>query len=116
MAFDELKEQAAEAEHQMRRYGNLSADSYRLKAFKVLMRGLLHMTKGAGLAAVALIMLAFFSVAGALYLGEALNSTAAGFLIVGRIYLVLLILAYLFRHKIDSPIIRAFSEYYFDDE
>ncbi len=116
MAFEELKAQAAEAEQHVRRYGNLTVDYYRLKAFKVLMRGLLHMTKGAGLAAVALIMLAFFSVAGALYLGEILESTATGFLIVGSIYLVLLILAFLFRHKLDGPVIKAFSEYYFEDE
>ncbi len=116
MAFDELKAQAAEAEHHMRRYGNLTVDYYRLKAFKVLMRGLLHMTKGAGLTAVALITLVFFSVAGALFLGEALNSAATGFLIVGSIYLVLLVLAYVFRHKLDRPVIRTFSEYYFEDE
>lgn len=116
MAFEELKAQAAEAEHHMRRYGNLTVDYYRLKAFKVLMRGLLHMTKGAGLAALALVALAFFSVAGALYLGEVLESTASGFLIVGSLYLVLLIFAYVFRHKLDQPVIRTFSEYYFEDE
>ena len=80
------------------------------------MRGLLHMTKGVGLAAVALITLGFFSVAGALFLGEALESPATGFLIVGGVYLLLFLLAYAFRDKLDGPFIRTFSEYFFDDE
>ncbi len=63
----------------------------------------------------ALLTLLFLSVAASFALGEALNNVLYGFLVVGAIYLLLAIIGYLLRDRINKPILRVFSKYYFDE-
>ena len=62
-----------------------------------------------------LIMFLFFSsVALALYLGELIGSTAAGFMITSGIYLLVALLAFLARKRIEKFVVNKLSEIYFD--
>jgi high-affinity Fe2+/Pb2+ permease len=114
MAFEELKEKAADAEAGAKAYVQLSAEYYELKAFKIGMRGILYLIKGVVISLLASLTLVFLSVAGAFALGEALESVTLGFLCVGLIYLILLLLAYLLRNKLNKPIIKQFSTFFYE--
>ncbi|MGB5462032.1 MAG: hypothetical protein WBM92_01580 [Aureibaculum sp.] len=60
--------------------------------------------------------LLLFSLAVSYGIGQALDNTFYGFLIVGVFYLVLCFIAYLLRDKLDKPIIKMFSKYYYDED
>jgi uncharacterized membrane protein len=114
MAFDELKQDLMEAEADVRSYMESSDEYLRLKIFKVLMRsvtsGVQFMLIGIGV----VFALLFLSFAASLALSEALDSYYTGFMIVAGFYVVIGILLYVFREKLNAPILRNFSKHYFD--
>ncbi|EAR16597.1 MULTISPECIES: hypothetical protein [Robiginitalea] len=116
MAFDELKERAAEAERDLKEYGQASAEYYKLKAFKLAMRSFLYLAKGFVLGFILLLTLIFLSVAGAYAIGERMDSLSTGFLIVAGAYLVVFLLAYLLKDSMNAPILRKFSEYFYEED
>ena len=63
-----------------------------------------------------IIVFVFFSIAAAIAIGQALGNMAYGFLIVGGFYLLLSLIAYLLKEKIEKPIIEKFSEIFYNDE
>ncbi|HMB62815.1 MAG TPA: hypothetical protein VKN36_07065 [Eudoraea sp.] len=115
MTFDTLKENLSGGEKNMRSYLESSQEYYRLKAFKFLMQGLTSFSKILLIGAVGLLTLLFLSLATAFGLGQLLNNTFFGFLIVGVFYVALSIILYVLRSKLDGPLLRKFSEFYFDD-
>ncbi|MBC2838205.1 competence protein [Robiginitalea sp. SC105] len=116
MAFEELKERAADAEREFRQYTEATIAYYKLRAFRLVMKSLLYLTKGIVLGFVLLLVLIFGSVAGAFALGEAFDSVALGFLVISGGYLLLFLLVYLLRDSMNAPLLRKFSEYFYEDE
>ena len=116
MAFDELKERASEAERDLKQYGQASLEYYKLKAFRVGMKSFLYLAKGLLLGFIALLALLFVSVAVAFALGAHLGSNAQGFLIIAGVYAVVFVLALLLKDRLNAPILRKFSEYFYEDE
>src|SRR5690606_9096914 len=92
-----------------------SREYYKLRAFKFLMKSVSALAKWVCLGFIALLALFILSFAASYGIGQALNNTFYGFLIVGLFYVLVGILFYLLRKKIDSPLLRKFSEYYFDE-
>lgn len=60
--------------------------------------------------------LIFFAIAGASVLNDYFDSDIWGQVIVGVIFFVLLLLAYLYRKSIDNHVLRKLSEKYFDEK
>ncbi len=116
MAFEELKENFHEAERSFRSYAESTGEYYKLKGFKFLMQGISTALKGLVVVVMALITLLFLSVAAAFGIGEALGNTSYGFLVVGLVYALLGVLLYALRHRFDKPLLRKFSEFYFDQD
>ena len=116
MAFEELKEHTEDIQKQAQSYIENSVAYYKLWGFKVAMKSTTMMLKFA-LIGLSLTMVLFFcSVAGALAIGEALDSYALGFLIVAGFYLVISGLVFLIKDKIvEGPILEKFSEIFFND-
>lgn len=114
MAFQELKQDLIEVEADMRSYMDSSDEYLKLKIFKVLMRSLTSSVQflliGIGL----VFALLFISFAASLALSETLDSYYGGFLIVAAFYTVIGILLYVFREKLNAPILKKFSKHYFD--
>jgi len=114
MAFEELKKDLIGAEADMRSYIENSDEYLRLKIFKIVM---LHVT---GILQVLLIgvgfvfALLFLSFAIGLILSDVLDSSFGGFIIVGSFYIVVGVLLYVFRERLNAPILKKFSKYYFD--
>jgi len=114
MAFDELKENFSEAEESARSFVESSRQFYKLKGFKVLMKGVMVFVKIASVGIALTLALLFLSLGAAFWVGSELENTAYGFLIVGGVYIVLGIFMYLIRHSLRKPLLKKFSEFYFD--
>ena len=114
MAFEELKENLSEVDSNVRSYIESSMEYYQLKSFKILMKSITTLTKMVMIGAIVIIVILFLSFAASYGIGDALDNTAYGFLIVGVSYVLIGFIIYLLRHKVDKPLLKKFSEYYFD--
>ena len=115
MAFEELKDNLSEAEKSARSYLEDTQEYYKLKIFKFLMQGIVSFAKVLLIGTVGLLALLFISLSASYGIGQLLNNTSHGFLIVGAIYILTGIILYIFRSRINKPLLRKFSEFYFDD-
>jgi uncharacterized membrane protein len=116
MAFEELKEHTDDIQKQAKEYIENSAAYYKLRGFKVVMQSTTMILKFVLIAVSLSMVVLFCSVAGAFAIGEALNSNALGFLIVGGIYLAITGLLFLVKDKIvEGPILEKFSKIFFND-
>lgn len=115
MAFEVVKERLNEAEDSVKSYLDSSQEYYKLKGFKFLMRAVTSFSKVFLVGAVALLALFFLSFAASFGIGQILDNTFYGFLCVGLFYLLLSIILYLVRKKLNRPLLKKFSEFYFED-
>ena len=114
MAFDELKEDLIGAEANMRSYIATSDEYLRLKIFKVVMQYITGITKVLLIGIGFVFALLFLSFAACLALSEQFDSYYSGFIIVGGFYAIVGIVIYVFREKLNAPILKKFSNYYFE--
>ncbi len=114
MVFEEMKKDLMEADADVRSYLENSEEYIRLKIFKVLMGMITSGAQYMLVGAVALLALFILSFAASYAIGEALNSTYYGFFIVGGFYVFIAILCYIFRERLNGPLLRKFSKQYFD--
>lgn len=115
MAFEEIKEQFLEAEHSTKSYVKNSIDFYRLKSFKSMMQGITMAAKVFLVGSMVLLALLFLSIGLAYWLGSFLNNISQGFLVIGLVYVLFGILLFVMRKKLERPILKKFSEFYFDE-
>ncbi|NHF59626.1 hypothetical protein FK220_009760 [Flavobacteriaceae bacterium TP-CH-4] len=113
MAYDELKRDLTEADADVRSYLEHSEEYFKLKVFKVLMGSVTAAAKALLVGAATLVALLMLSFAASYAFGLVLGSNYQGFLIVGLFYVLVAILCYLFRDKLDTPLLRKFSDYFF---
>ena len=114
MAFEEFKQDLIGAEADMRSYVENSDEYQRLKIFKVLMRHVTGITQFLLISIGFVFALLFLSFAACLALSEALNSYFGGFMLVGGFYVLIGMLLYIFRKKLNAPLLKKFSNYYFE--
>ncbi|MEJ2161894.1 MAG: phage holin family protein [Robiginitalea sp.] len=116
MAFDELKKDLSESQRSAKEYIESTAEYYQLKSFKFLMKAIIALTMVLFLGTIGFLMLFFVSIAASIAIGDSLDSDMAGFLVVGVVYCILGIMAYIVRKKLEAPVLKTFSKYYFEDE
>ncbi len=115
MAFEEIRENYVEADTKVRSYIEKTAEYYQLKGFKFLMQGVTSVSKVLILAAIGIMALFFLSLAASFGIGQILDNTFYGFLCIGLFYVVVGLIVYVTRHKFDKPLLKKFSEFYFDE-
>ena len=116
MAFDELKENVEDIQENANAYLESSISYYKLWGFKVAMKSTTMILKFFLISICLMIFLLFISIAGAIALGQMMDSYPIGFMIVAGIYLVLALLLFLVKDKIvEGPILEKFSEIFFND-
>ncbi|MEJ2583579.1 MAG: hypothetical protein P8Z38_00595 [Robiginitalea sp.] len=116
MAFEELKNDLSDSQRAARDYIESTADYYKLKTFKFVMKVAIALTVVLFLGTLGLLALLFLSVAASVAIGNYLGNFTHGFLVVGCFYLVVALLAYLFRSRLEAPVLKKFSKYYFEDK
>lgn len=116
MAFEELKKDLTESQRSAKEYLESTSDYYQLKIFRFLMKAVIALTMVLLLGTIGFLLLFFVSIAASMAIGESLGSDTGGFLVVALIYFVLGVLAYIFRRKLEAPVLKSFSKNYFDDE
>jgi hypothetical protein len=110
-----LKQNAEALHEDIQALIDTQAEYYKLWSFKAGMKSvtlLIHVFLIGLFVAFALL---FLSGAAAFSIGAWLNSDALGFLIVGAIYVLAGVLAFLLRDRIDRPILTKFSEIFFHE-
>lgn len=114
MALKELKRDLTEADVDVRSYLENSEEYFKLKIFKALMRAVTAFTHVMLIGAIALLALFLLSLAASYAIGAAMDNNYQGFIVMGSLYVLIALLCYFFRDKLNGPIIRTFSKYYFE--
>ncbi|WP_179351977.1 phage holin family protein [Winogradskyella vidalii] len=104
--FEDLKHTTEKTSDIGERYVRASHQYFRLKVFQQLTISLSMAAKVLVVGTLLFGGLVFLSIAGAIELGNALNSYSLGFLMVGLIYLVIALICYLLRKKFNAFIIK----------
>ncbi|AWA29280.1 competence protein [Flavobacterium magnum] len=116
MAFDNIRENAEDLQEQAKAFLESNVSYYKLWLFKVAMKSTTMLLKIFLLSVVLVLVILFFSVAGALAIGYALDNFAYGFLIIGGFYAICGFFVYRIKDKIvEGPILEKFSEFFFND-
>jgi hypothetical protein len=114
MAFENLKESIADVDSNIKDYVGSNMEYYQLKSFKVLMKSITSLTKILLLGSVILVTILMLSFAASFGIGQALGNTHYGFLVVGLFFVLISLLVYLLRNKLDKPLLKKFSKFYFE--
>ncbi len=97
-------------------YIESSISYHKLDLFKKIMKGVVSGTYKLILSFFLLIALLFLSVALAIYLGELLDSLALGYLIIGLVYLVLMVVLTFFLKKfLEKNLLTKASAQFFNE-
>ena len=108
MAFEELKADLSDAQEAARDYLESSAEYYKLRAFKFVMRASIALAVVLFVGALGSLAVFFLSIAASITIGDHFGNYTYGFLIVGGFYMVLGIIGFALREKLESPILRIF--------
>jgi len=117
MAFDRLTESLHTVSDKFQDYTTSTAEYYKLRLFKSSMKGAVSLVNLLVFGSFFLFVLLFLSIGVALWLGIILESSFAGFLIVGGFYgLVTLFLLLFGKKMIERSLLIKFSKVLYDEE
>lgn len=95
-------------------YYKKTQEYYRLKVFQQLTMTTGMLLKMAVMGGLAFLALMFVTVAGVVFLANVIESMVGACLIAGALFILLLLLTYVFRSKIDSILVRKLSDKFFN--
>jgi hypothetical protein len=107
------KEALNEAIGEVQSYLETSKEYVRLQVFKISMQLVTTMVKGLLLGVLGLLALLFLSFYAAQTIGSYLEGEYLGYLVVGGFYLLASAVAFIFRKRLEKPVLRHFSYLYF---
>lgn len=115
MGLSEVREDFREVRGTLKTIGQTSSEYFQLKIFKRVMCGLVFMIQAMVLGALAFLFLLLASISAALAIGASMGSPSLGFLAVGLAYLLVFTIAFFGRHRLEGPLLKRFSAFYFDE-
>ena len=116
MAFEELKESTQQIQEETKAYVESTVQYYKLWGFQMVMKSTKMIVRFLLLGFFLMIALLFGSIAAALAIGNAIDSIALGFLIVGGFYFVVIVLLSFLRIKfVEKRFLQGFSKLFFDN-
>ncbi len=117
MAFDRLTESLHTVSDKFQDYTTSTAEYYKLRLFKSSMKGAVSLVNLLVFGSFFLFVLLFLSIGVALWLGIIMESSFAGFLIVGGFYgLVTLFLVLFGKKMIERSLLIKFSKLLYDED
>ncbi|MHB0755213.1 hypothetical protein [Polaribacter sp. M15] len=96
-----------------KKYIEASYKYSKLKVFQILTHSISSLTKLFLIGSLLCVGVIFMSIAGAIALGDYLNNTSLGYLLVGFALMIFGFVVYLFRQLIDKKIIIKISQQFF---
>lgn len=115
MAFDKIKKGLSESESAARDYVDATAEQFKLQTFRFAMKLVVNSVKTLLLGLFFLLTFFFISLALGFYLNALWLSEFQGFLAIGIFYMIVGIIIYLLRSRLERPILRSVSKYYFEE-
>lgn len=113
--FESLNETTDKATDTAERYVKTSKEYFKLKVFQQITLILSFLTKFAAIGVLILLAFIFMAAAGAMALGEALENMPLGYLIVGLVFLLIALIVYALRNKINTKIISTVADKFFEE-
>ncbi|WP_396632793.1 phage holin family protein [Maribacter sp. R86514] len=95
-------------------YYKKTQEYYRLKVFQQLTMTTGMLLKMVVMGGLAFLALMFITVAGVVFLANVIDSMVGACLIAGALFLLLLVIAYVLRSKIDSMLVKKLSDKFFN--
>jgi len=114
MIIEDIKKNLLDVNSETRSYVDNSLAYYKLKFFKVFMKGTTSFVKILLLAIILLPTIIILAITASIGIGYELGNMFYGFLIISGFFLLILIVAYLLRHKLEKILLKKISRYYFD--
>lgn len=114
--FGKIKENLQDMHEETKDLIESNIAYYKLWSFKLLTKSASMLVKLLLVSIAFVMVMVFFSTAGALAIGYALDNFVYGFLIVGGVYLILGIVVFNLKNKIEKPILKRFSEIFFNED
>lgn len=116
MAFEELRESTQKIQEETRAYVESTVQYYKLWGFQFVMKSARTVVKLIVIGFFLMIAFLFGSLAAAIAIGDALDNSALGFLIIAGVYVLLVLLICFLRLRfIERPILRTCSKLFFND-
>lgn len=117
MAFDRLNDNLHTISEKFQDFGTSTAEYYKLRLFKSSMKGAISLVNLLVFGSFSLFIMLFISIGIALYLGIIMESSYAGFLIVGGFYALVMVFLVLFGKKmIERSLLKKFSALLYDED
>lgn len=116
MPFGNLKDNAEDIQEKLKNVLDSNVAYYKLWLFKVAMKSTTMLLKVLLMAVFFMFFLLFASLALAIYLSGIFESYTLGFLSVGGIYILLLLVVYLTKDNLlESRLLEKFSQVFFNE-
>ncbi len=116
MLFEKLKEPFVEVQSDAQKVMQSSLNYYKLLMLKIATVSVSQLVTILIIGVITFFMTLFFAIAGAFALGDYLDNNALGFLIVGAVFFVVMLIILIFRKRmIETPILSSFSKKYFKE-
>ena len=116
MPFGNLKDNAEDIQEKLKNVLDSNVAYYKLWLFKVAMKSTTMLLKVLLMAVFFMFFLLFASLALAIYLSGIFESYTLGFLSVGGIYILLLLVVYLAKDNLlESRLLEKFSQVFFNE-
>ncbi len=114
--FEKLKEPFVEVRSDAQKVMQSNINYYKLLMFKIATISVSQLVTILIIGVITFFIALFFAVAGAFALGDYLDNNALGFLIVGVVFFLVMLIILIFRKRmIETPILSSFSEKYFKE-
>lgn len=114
--FEKLKDNIQETQDTIKELVDGNMAYYKLWVFKVIVRSVSSLFQLLLIGILLVMVLVFISIAAAISIGYAFDNYALGFLIIGVVYLLMTLVVFAIRSKIEKPIIKTLSEILYNDE
>lgn len=117
MAFERLTDNLNKVVERLEDYGTSTAEYYKLRLFKSAMKFSTSLVNMLVIGFIAFLFLIFISIGGALYLSSVIGNSFSGFLIIGGLYLVVLLLViFVGKGFIEQRMLLKFSDLLIEDD
>lgn len=117
MAFESLTENLNRLIDRIEDYGSSTAEYYKLRLFKSAMKFSTALVNMLVLGFISFLFLIFISIGGALYISSVIGNPFSGFLIVGSVYLLILLLVIFFgKGFIEQKMLLKFSDLLIEED